>query len=321
MKIDSEYHTIAGKNIVETNVKYLEYRKKWHEYPKKKKVASFPLFLDIDITDVCNLRCPFCLRQSNPELILNKKMSFAMFRKIIDEGSQHGLYGCKLNIIGEPLIHKKVFDMIKYAKKKGLVDVYFNTNAFFLDEDKARKLIDAKLDRFSVSFEGHNKAVYEKHRIGSNYEKVVSNIKKMQKIKQDLGVNYPKIRIQTVLLPEIKDYIDEYIEFWKPIADEVGFLDYQPRVEKSKVLKSNWCCPQLWQRMGILVDGTIIPCNHDERKLNELGNVRDTKIYDAWHSLEMNVTRAHHIMGNSHAIPSCKICYLRESEILKEKNI
>ena len=320
MKINSEYHTVAGNNIVETNAKYKEYRKKWHEYPKQNKVADFPLFLDIDITDICNLNCSFCLRKSNPELIHNDTMSFKTFKKIIDEGAKHNLYGCKLNIIGEPLINRKVYDMVAYAKKKGLIDVYFNTNATFLGEKNARKLIDAKLDRFSVSFEGYTKKVYERYRVNSDFRLVVNNIKRMQQIKKDLGVNYPKIRVQTVLLPELKKNIDNYIDFWKPIADEVGFLDYQPRTEKFEVLKSKWCCQQLWQRMGILVDGTIIPCNHDERKLMSLGNIRDTSIYDAWHSDTMQAMSNNHKIGISHAIPSCRICYLRESEILKERN-
>jgi radical SAM protein with 4Fe4S-binding SPASM domain len=319
MKIDSEYHTIAGDNIVETNAEYKEYRRKWHEYPQQYKVADFPLFLDIDITDICNLKCSFCLRQSNPELIQNKKMSFNIFKKIIDEGARYKLYGCKLNIIGEPLIHPKVFDMIKYAKKKGLIDVYFNTNGYFLNDENARKLIDSGIDRISLSVDGYTKSMYEKHRVGSSFKKVVSNVKNLRRLKKIMNIDYPKVRIQTVLLPKIKIKLRQYIDFWKPMCDEIGFLDYQPRVEKSKTLKSKWYCSQIWQRIGILVDGTIIPCNHDERKIMSLGNIRDTTIYDAWHSLNLHVMRLYHKTGYSHSVPSCKICYLRESEILKER--
>jgi len=319
MKINSEYHTIGGENIVEKNPEYAKYREKWYTYPKERKVADFPLFLDIDITDLCNLKCSFCLRQSNPELIQNKKMRLSLFRKIIDEGSRNGLYGCKLSIIGEPLIHEHIFSMIKYAKENGLIDVYFNTNATLLTEDVAHKLVESNLDRLSISFEGYTKDVYERYRIGSNYSKVLNNIKRLQYVKKELGVNHPKVRVQTVLLPELKDSIGEYINFWKPLVDEVGFLDYQPRIEKKKVMQTDWECQQLYQRMGILVDGTIMPCNHDERKLCALGNAKDSSIKDAWHSHKLGLLRLQHKIGASHLVGCCKDCYLRQSEILKEK--
>ena len=276
--------------------------------------------MDIDITDVCNLKCPFCLRQSNPELIKNEFMSFNTFRKIINEGAENGLYGCKLNIIGEPLLHNDVFGMIRYAKEKGLIDVYINTNGYFLTEENCRKLILSGIDRISISFEGYTKDVYEKYRVGSNFERVVNNIKTLQKIKKELDSEKPKIRVQTVLLPELEKDIDNYIKFWEKIVDEVGFLDYQPRIEHEEniFVNSDWCCSQLWQRMGILVDGTIIPCNHDEKKLMSLGNVKDTKIKDAWHSNKMDVMRMQHKMGMSNILNSCKNCYLRQSEVLKE---
>lgn len=319
MKINSEYHTISGKNIVESNPEYMGYREKWRKYPKEYRVAGFPLFLDVDITDMCNLRCPFCLRVSNPELIQNKKMSFDMFQKIIDEGSMNGLYGVKLNIIGEPLLHPDVCKFVRYAKEKGLIDVYFNTNAVLLNEKTANSLIDAKLDRLSISFEGYTKDVYERYRVGSDFDLVVNNIKAIQEFKKERHVNYPKIRIQTVLLPELKSDIESYIEFWKDKADEVGFLDYQPRVEKRSELISDWSCCQLWQRMGILIDGTIISCCHDERKLMQLGNITDVSIHDAWLSKKIHEMRELHKAGKSHLIESCKDCYLRESEIMKRK--
>lgn len=35
-------------------------------------------------------------------------MKYDFFKKIIDEGAEYGLYGCKFNIRGEPLLHKEI---------------------------------------------------------------------------------------------------------------------------------------------------------------------------------------------------------------------
>jgi radical SAM protein with 4Fe4S-binding SPASM domain len=308
MKINFEYQHIGGKEMFQSPI-YKEYRKKWEQNPQSFIVEPFPLFIDVDITNVCNLKCPFCSRQVLKRKE-NKFMNFDIVKKIINEGSQNNLYGIKFNILAEPLIHPQLIDFVKYAKDKGLIDVYFNTNATMLSEDMSEKLIKAKLDRISISFEGCSKEIYEKYRVGATFEKVVQNIKNLQKMKMKLNSETPKVRIQTVSLPDIN--ISEYKNYWFDVVDEIGVLKYQPRTEILRCFKSDWICPQLWQRMGILVDGTIIPCNHDEKGLLSLGNIKDTSIKDAWNLV--NLIRHYHKAGNAHLLPACSNCYLRRGE-------
>ncbi len=80
-----------------------------------------------------------------------------MVKKIIDEGADNGLYGAKFNVRGEPLLHKEIDKIVYYAKKKGLIDVYFNANALLLNEEMCKRLIDSRLDRISISIEGYTK--------------------------------------------------------------------------------------------------------------------------------------------------------------------
>ncbi len=118
--------------------KYHEYRKKWSQCPIDKIVPDFPLHLDIETTNACNLRCPMC-----PRTILIEKDNFSKigfmtkddYANIIDQASKYGAYSIKLNYLGEPLLHKDVVWQVEYAKKKGLVDVMFNTNGALLTKD------------------------------------------------------------------------------------------------------------------------------------------------------------------------------------------
>ena len=84
--------------------------------------------------------------------------------------------------------------------------------------------------------EGFTKEVYERHRVGANFEKVLSNIINLQDEKKKKGVNHPKVRVQTVLLDEIKDNLEEYKKFWSEIADEVAYLDYKEMKGRKKGL-------------------------------------------------------------------------------------
>jgi radical SAM protein with 4Fe4S-binding SPASM domain len=244
-------------------------------------------------------------------------MSFDILREIIDQGVAQGLYGVKFNIRGEPLLHPQIHEFVRYAKQKGLIDVYFNTNAMLLTEEVSERLIEAGLDRISISFEGFTKAVYEKHRVGATYETVLANIEHLQRVKSRLGVDYPKIRVQTVMLPDLEPLFEEYRRFWAERVEEVGFLDYKEMKKKRKGHRLPWACPQIWQRMAVWWDGTILPCNHDDDGLLGLGNVRETTIERAWHSDKLNQVRRLHKDGRSHEVDACNGCYLRDSEIEK----
>ncbi len=317
--INTWFHHLSGENLFNKNdEKFIEYRRRWEEQPITFGIGDFPLFIDIEVTNKCNLRCPFCSTTISGNR--NKKgfISKENVEKIIDEGSNNGLYGVKFNVRGEPLLNKNIDYFVEYAKRKGLIDVYFNTNALLLTEEMSNRLIDAGLDRISISFEGYTKEVYEQNRVGSNYEKVLKNIEKLRSIKNRLNVQHPKIRVQTI---EINDSfsIKGYQNFWKDKVEEVAFLDYKDMGVKNKGVISSWICPQLWQRMAVLWDGTILPCNHDDELLINLGNIKNISIKESWNSDKLNNLRDKHKKKLSHNIKACNGCFLRDSEIYKNK--
>lgn len=320
VEANTNFHHIAGEDLFrKDDPRFMEYRRKWKEWPETLQAGGFPLFIDIEVTSACNLKCPFCATTFRGRKIKRGYISEDVVKKVIDEGADKGLYGVKFNIRGEPLLHPKIFDFVKYAKKRGLIDVYFNTNAMLLKEDAARRLTDAGLDRLSISFEGFTKEVYERHRAGARFETVLSNIEAIQSLKRKLGVSHPKIRVQTVMLPDIEPHFEEYKKFWSERADEVGYLDYKEMKTKKKGIKYPWACPQIFQRMALWWDGTLLPCNHDDDGLLALGNVGDMTVEGGWNSPELSRLRETHRAGMGHEVPACNGCYLRDSEILKLK--
>ena len=58
---NANFTFLGGQSVHEsTDAKYLEYRRQWMENPKNFKVRDFPIHLDIEITNRCNLKCTFC---------------------------------------------------------------------------------------------------------------------------------------------------------------------------------------------------------------------------------------------------------------------
>ncbi len=317
-RVNNNFHQLAGKDPFDrSNDRIREYRKCWKEWPEKFHPGPFPLFIDVEVTSACNLQCPFCATTFRGGLVKKGFMAFDVVKKIIDEGADNNLYGIKFNIRGEPLLHPQISDIVGYAKNKGLIDVYFNTNGVLLTEKVARRLIDSGLDRMSISFEGYTKEVYEKYRVGAKFEKVIANIESIQALKRKLGMDHPKVRIQTVMIPELEHTFEGYKKFWTDLADEVAYLDYKEMKTKKTGVKHPWACPQIWQRMVVWWDGTILPCNHDDDGLIALGNIQSMTIKQAWHSEKLSKIRDTHKKGLVHEIPACDGCYLRDSEINK----
>ena len=324
IQVNANFHTIGGKSIFRSQEpRFLEYRKNWEERPKKFIIGEYPLHLDIEASCHCNLRCPFCaMRQKPISCGPGSFMSLDTFKKIIDEGAKYGLCAIKLNSCerGEPLLNKDLPQMIAYAKKKDITDVYFNTNAVLLDAEIGKKLIEAGLDRISISFEGTDSDFYEKSRVGANFEKVVKNIKDFIQLRKEMGAEKPLIRIQTVALPELAPKLNEYKEFWEEIVDEVSFIDYRDYSKEQSELVHDWVCPYLWQRMLITWDGTISFCQLDYFNSLNLGNVnKGDSIRAAWKSKTMNKVRELHKKGLAHQIKLCNTCDIRAAEILKLK--
>ena len=322
---NANFHAATKQTVfdVRQDERFLEYRRQWYEYPRHFVVGKFPIHLDIESTNACNLRCPFCaVTFKNWGPYRRGYMELPLFKRIIDEGVENGLCSLKLSLRGEPMLHPKLIEMVRYAKDRGILDVYFNTNATLLDEDKINRLIDAGLDRISISVEGITKEVYESYRVGAKYDEVLANMKALRLIRDRRGLSYPQIRVQTVLLPELKEGFPQYVEFWQEIADEVAYLDsrHETPDDDHRGLVADWACPFLWQRMAILWDGTLLPClmhGVSEFNLMALGNIKEISIKEAWQSQRATQYRELHKSGQAHQLEACDRCSYRAMELEK----
>ena len=274
------FHLKAGGRE-RSDAEFLSYRKRWSENPERDIVDRFPIHLDIESTSACNLRCPMCFQaraETRPEYGM---MSMELFRRIIDEGTRKGLASIKLQYRGEPLMSSSIEEMVAYARNKGVVEVMFNTNATLLDEERARKLVQAGLDRIICSIDGHTPEVYNAIRVfphgPGEFDTVLKNIRGLRRIRDELGSETPFIRVQMVDMPENRNYVQEYTKFWlENGADAVAVdehMDYfsefvelsrsREEAEKKVRVYPEFRCEQPWQRLFVLYSGKVTMCCGD----------------------------------------------------------
>jgi radical SAM protein with 4Fe4S-binding SPASM domain len=309
---------------------YWEYRKNWNEYPEKMRVPEFPLCLDIETTNICNLECTMCSRTiqiADGTYSDIGIMPMDVYKKIIDEGSKYKLPSIKLNYLGEPLADKYIVERIRYAKEKGVIDVMFNTNASLLDEETSHQILDAGLDSIYFSVDGISAETFNKIRIGTNYETVLKNIKNFMKIKNDGDYKHVQTRVSMTVLPGMEKEMEDFAKFWLPIVGQVGYGEWVDATGKgTKIEVSNatvttnyaynpdFVCAQPFQRMFIMWDGTCTPCCPDVARKYVTGNVNNLTVKEIWEGPQYQKMREAQTSGNYFNIDICKECYIPQAK-------
>ncbi|MCX6709512.1 MAG: radical SAM protein [Candidatus Woesearchaeota archaeon] len=184
-------------------------------------LKTYPDVIEIEITNFCNLHCIMC--GSNYMKRKRGFISFGFYKKIIDDVSGK-VKSVSLYSTGEPLLHKKLPEMIRYAKSRGIREVAISTNAMLLTEEIARKLISAGLDTMQVSVEGSTRKEYEMIRKGADFFKVRKNIRNFLSIRG----KGKKPRIMINLLIHKDTNLTQFARTWRDFCDEIIVSEMQP---------------------------------------------------------------------------------------------
>ena len=236
------------------DLRYLIYRTKWNFVADHDYVTSFPLHLDIETTDACNLKCVMCVHGTTgvPE---TGRIDVAFAKSLIDQAVAGGTQSIKFNWRGEPALHTGLEELVAYAKKKGILEVQFNTNGIPFTRERIQALIEAGLDRVIVSIDGATKETYESIRIGATYERLMNNVRMFYELRTQLGRQRPFIRVQMVRMRDNESEVQQFLEMWKVIADDIAIKEVTDRGQGGhfhvgdQVAVGRRRCNQPWQRM------------------------------------------------------------------------
>lgn len=334
-----EYIINKNKDTLLNDPNYQEYRRMWFECPEKEIVPNFPINLDIHITNICNLKCPFCPRTwKDLAGEYQGKLGFMdmdLFKKIIDEAVAEGVKAVHFTGNGEPLLHRDLERMIKYAREKGVLEILMHTNATLLTKNRSEILLEAGIHRLVISFDSPTKQTYERLRVGANFEKTLNNIKRFVMLRNKKGYIYPFVRVQMVDQGANKDERNLFDALFSEIADSVSHVFYipyngGPNVHvPSDVINGNsmligkrrlvnkFKCKYLWQRLIVEWNGEVYPCFYNDKLL--LGNAQEERIVNIWKGDRIQKLRLLHSKGLYNTNSECRECG-RQYEIYEDNN-
>jgi len=281
-------------------------RYQWYTYPKSRRVAAFPLHVDIESTADCNMNCPMCYRSQLPEGSI-AYIDFEVYKRLVDECAAKRLYSIRLSWRGEPLLHPDIVGMVRYAKEQGIRNVSFLTNGLLLKGELAEQLIDAGLSYLSVSFDGV-KDVYNRIRKPSRFEEAYNRLREFKELKRRKNSLTPLVRVCTVW-PAVAHDPQEYREIMSKVTDKIVYNPFIDFNDPNPTPIENFVCQYPWQRISITSAGKIMPCTGVS--VNEgypLGTVADTTISEAWHSEKLQQLRDKHSSLRRMDVPVCAAC-------------
>ena len=229
----------------------------------------------VEISNICNLSCSFCPGTTRKP----KRMSIEEFKTVLDKIKPYTDY-IYFHLLGEPLCHPQLEEFLNLAEAKSF-KVIITTNGTLLNKNKGI-LLNSKSHYKTVislhSFEANdNKNSFEKYLEDCfDYAQSAEN-KKIVVLR--LWNNGGKDSLNDKILNTIENY------FPKPWVNErngtrIGnkvYIQYGDKFDwpdiKSNDTKENVFCYGLRDQIGILADGTVVPCCLDNDGTINLGNI------------------------------------------------
>ena len=224
----------------------------------------------IEITNSCNLNCEFCIKNQRK----TKFISLDEFKILLDNIKDYTDY-LYFHILGEPLLHPKINKLINIASKHFKINI--TTNGYLINKIKDNKNIrqlnislHSYSSKYQISLNNYLDNIFNTiNTLDNTYISLRLWVK--NKYNKEI-INYINNRYNTDISYDVEQY---------SINDKIFINNFHEFIWpdlNNNTYDENGTCYGLIDHIGILVDGTIIPCCLDSRGDINLGNIYNNNL-------------------------------------------
>lgn len=272
--------------------------------------------LYLHLTDACNLHCIYCYnacqrseniaQRRNNGSKNSRQLSDDEIRGVLNDAAEEGI-GSVVFTGGEPLLHKHIFNLADYARKKGM-STSLLTNGTLIDREKAARIADS-FDTVIVSLDSWVETEYAILRPGVPFHQVWDGLRYLSEaVVRSLAIrpvitslnlkslpDFPKIakkqlnctkfypavylpntpeELKTLeLFPDPETYHTTLESFYKALGEVGGAL-----VNDKFQLSGAGSCGAAVSLLSISANGDVYPCQ--SLHVNEFwsGNIRNQSL-------------------------------------------
>lgn len=250
----------------------------------------------------CNLRCKYCWGSGAIQVKRPHLISDEVFRATADH-LPDTVESVTFSLLGEPLLHPKLGDMIEYIHRKGRRVVMF-TNGTRLKGDRLRMVARSKLSVVNVSIEPDPETARENR--GVDLDQIRDNVRELNRLKHP-GL---EIKASCVITPNNVDRLDAIREYWDGLISQFKFAPcfYEFGDEPPSM------CLEMWRgNFNVHTSGDVSLCCFDINTELNVGNVLETDLRDIVNGPRMQKMLASMIRGAPP--PRCLRCRQFETSV------
>jgi len=253
--------------------------------------APFPRLVQLQTINACQASCTMCPYPLFKRVFPRGRMDDELFDKVIGEIATHPEVKTFVPMLqNEPLLDRTLFERIGRfrALTQGRVTVELVTNGALLTDENIEAIRSCGLDVLDISLDALSRDVYDKIRIGLDFDAVLAGVERV------LRANLAHTRVY-VRLVRVRDNAAEVL-----------------RQRAGRRVVRAWLghCPAPFASASILHDGTVLLCTQDWGRREVLGSVRSATLAEIWNGERMREIRRLVHQRRYEELPSCRECSL-----------
>ncbi|MBI2867263.1 MAG: radical SAM protein [Chloroflexi bacterium] len=267
------------------------------------KLAGHPYEWEIDLTNICQLKCPLCHTGLGNVNRAKGFMAYDLYRKAIDQIKDYAIW-LSLYSWGEPLLHRELPKFLAYAHGANIATVMSSNLNAHVSPERAEEIVASGLDSLIISLDGVTQEVYQQYRVRGRLENVMKNIRLLVETKRRLRSKTPFLEWQFIVMrhnehqiPEARKMAKELgvnlitfkkVDFPHGIYDEALAKRFLPEsaakerkerpFDKPYNEDEGGKCWRLWRTGIINWDGGYAPCCYLTDAKDDFGNINTDSI-------------------------------------------
>jgi len=152
--------------------------------------------VQVEVSTYCSLECQMCPRTFFSEQWLFQNMSMETFQQI--SKYFHLSKWVHLQGWGEPLENENIVEMVRLVKQAGCL-AGFTDNGVNLKEELSKDLLNVGIDLIVISIGGATRESHGILRIGSDFDRIISNVGKLVELKKRMDSRTPAVKLSQIM--------------------------------------------------------------------------------------------------------------------------
>ena len=280
------------------------------------QTAASPTTIGVELTNVCQLRCPHCDAQHPAIRGKAGYMSAETYTRLVEQLRDLRVRNLRLIGGGEPLLHPSFSSWV--AQLRGLASlVSITTNGMRLTPEISAAAL-ASLDVIEVSVASDNAEGFARSRTGGDFALVLENLTRLRELRARMR-SRTAIHIRVMLRPSELPTLDRLLQFWRRYGDVVStqrlqdYFDQQGDIFVRGETQEHPPCTLPFRSLGVSWDGSVPLCRVSAFQTGKsdglmLGNINQSTLAEIWDGAILRQYRE----GHRHRVPSlmpvCRNC-------------